>query len=605
VATFETSLLIRRPLAPTFDFVTDFRNAPRWDPRTYDANKVTPGPVGAGTRFLLLGGMFSRETLDRLRVPDWLRPTTELPYEVVSFVAPSEMVVRGETRTLRYEDRLTFSEEAGGTRLHYWATMELKGVLAVGEPIFQPIFRAIGADATRGMPAAVEAAVPDDHSAPAPAPAPDPAPAPPVLPLPGSPIVTPDDVRRVVALEEQAFLRNLLITQGYHDVSKTILTRTGGADMNWCTLGSWASKTAGTFIRDEEVPAVFRKLLEGKGPLRPAFEELQRKLNPGQDPRAPKLIDVINQILRDCSTYIMVGNKVVYAELAQCCASFVHALGADTAPDPAKLAAFQAQYTEGDPQPDEVEWTPERTLRYRARGGQGLLRGMTGNLYRAMFEADPKRRAERILLANAQGGLHEQTRLQPYIAGGIDAPIENTLVAWAHAHVDRSMPEASRGPLHAVVDAAMPALGRMIKEAWQDFSTDALMTLTLPDTVLHLGHPIPADPGAPLVPPLLETIADPELAAVLAKYDALEIRIEKSRFSKLKDRIRSLFGESPVSGGELADVGAMNWTDFDQRMRYILTLFRLRQQDAHLFQQPFTDAQRAAMFAGTVPPGPL
>lgn len=597
MATFETSLVIRRPLAPTFDFVTDFRNAPAWDPRTYDARKTTPGPVGAGTRFALRAGPIPKPWLDRLRVPDRLRPTGELPYEVVSFAAPREMIVRGESQLLRYEDRLTFSEEAGGTRLHYWSMMELKGVLAVGEPILQRLFDRIGADATRGIPAAVEAAVPDDHTVPAPIVPP--------LPLPGSPIVTPDDVRRVVALEEQAFLRNLLITQGYHDVSKTILARTGGVDMNWCTLGSWASKTAGTFIRDEEVPAVFRKLLEGKGPLRPAFEELQRKLNPGQDPRVPKLIDVINQILRDCSTFIMVGNKVVYEELAQCCASFVHALGADAAPDPAKLAAFQAQYTEGDPQPDEVEWGPDRTLRHRARGGQGLLRGMTGNLYRAMFEADPKRRAERILLANAQGGLHEQTRLQPYIAGGIDAPIERTLVAWAHAHVDRNMPEAGRGPLHAAVDAAMPALGRMIKEAWQDFSTDALMTLTLPDTVLHLGHPIPADPGAPLVPPLLETIDDPELAAVLAKYDALEIRIERSRFSKLKDRIRALFGESPEGGGELADVGAMNWTDFDQRMRYILTLFRLRQQDAHLFQQPFTDAQRAAMFAGQVPPGPL
>ena len=53
------------------------------------------------------------------------------------------------------------------------------------------------------------------------------------------------------------------------------------------------------------------------------------------------------------------------------------------------------------------------------------------------------------------------------------------------------------------------------------------------------------------------------------------------------------------------DVEALNWTDFEQRMRYILTLFRLRQQDADLFQPPFTEAQQAALFAGRIPPGPL
>ena len=37
-------------------------------------------------------------------------------------------------------------------------------------------------------------------------------------------------------------------TQGYHDVSGLLRARTGGVDINWCTLGSWASKTAGRFI---------------------------------------------------------------------------------------------------------------------------------------------------------------------------------------------------------------------------------------------------------------------------------------------------------------------------------------------------------------------
>lgn len=427
MSTFESSFVISRPLAATFAFVTDFRNTPKWDPRSYDARKTTMGPIGLGTEFLLLGGLFTKETLAKFHVPDVLRQTSELPYQVVVFVPGQEMIVRGETSTLRYEDHLVFTAEGDVTRLRYSATMELKGVLKIGDPLLGPLFNAIGADATRGIPAAVEAALSPDGTLLAP----------PARALPNSPITTPDDVRRVVALEDDLYLRNVLITQGYHDLSQQILARTGGGDMNWCTLGSWASKTAGTFIRDEEVPAPFRKFLEGGGPLQLAFDEVQRKLHPDTEAKPPKLIEIARAILHDCSTFIMVGNKLVFEELAGCCAAFVQTLGGDRAFDAAKLAAFQAQYREGEPLPDEVEWSPERTLISQARGGQSTLRGMVGNLYKAMFETDLKKRAELILLANAQGGIHEQTRLQPYIVGGIDAPLDDTLVAWAHKHVDR------------------------------------------------------------------------------------------------------------------------------------------------------------------------
>ena len=599
MATFETSFIIPRPLAATFAFVTDFRNAPRWDPRAYEAKQLTPGPIGLGTRFLLVGGLIARPTLDRFHVPDWLRQTSDLEYEVVSFVPQRELVVRGETAMLRYEDHLVFSAEGDGTRLRYSAEMELKSVLQIGDPILAPLFHAIGEDATRGIPAAVCAAVPASAAPIAGGAA--------GLPLPPSPIVGPDDVRRVVELHDHRVLRNLLITQGYHDVSRQILARTGGADMNWCTLGSWASKTAGTFIRDEEVPSMFRKLLEAAGPLRLAIGEIEQRLSQlvGTNAQPPHLIDIINAILHDCSTYIMVGNKVVYAELAQCCADFVHVLGADKVFDPARLATFQATFAEGDPQPDAVEWGPDRTLISHPRGGQSMLRGMVAALYRAMFETDPKRRAEQILLANARGGLHEQTRLQTYIVGGLNAPLENTLVAWAHRYIDRDTPVVGRTVLHTVVDEGMPAIGRAIERAWQQFSTDMLMTLTLPDCVLHLGHPIAQAGDDPLFPPALQIIEDPELAALLDRYGALHVKIERRPLARIKDRVQQLLEAIGMRGDDLADVGAANWTDLDQRMRYILTLFRIRQQDTSLFAQPFTDEQRAAMFGGRVPPGPL
>jgi len=590
MATFTTKLVIPRPLAATFAFVTDFRNAPLWDPHTCAAQQVTPGPVGLHTKFLLRGGLLGQQTLERLHVPNALRPSMALPYEVVAFVPEHEMVIRGETALLRYEDHLLFAAEGDSTQLRYTATMALKGVLAVGNPLLQPLLAMLGAAATRDLPAAVAAALPFP---------------PPTLTWPTSPLVNPDDVRRVVALDAQPLLRNLLITQGYHDVSQMLRARTGGVDINWCTLGSWASKTAGRFIRDEQLPAVFRHLLAGSGPCRRALDAMQRSLS--QDTAAPPcdVLAIVRAILHDCATYIMTGNTIVYAELAQCCTDFVHTLGGDRVPDSAKLAAFQARYTEGAPEPDAVAWGPQRTLIFQAQGGQGLLRGMVGHLYQAMFETDPKKRAEHMLFANAQGGLHEQTRLQPYIVGGLNAPIAHTLLAWAHHHVDSATPEAGRGHLHTAIDVQLPGLGRLIEDAWQYFATDALMTLTLPDGVLHLGDPIPQEPGTPLLPPVLETIADPALAALLDRYDALRLDRQPSVGDWLKHRLCALLEGHAVDAGALVDVEALNWTDFEQRMRYILTLFRLRQQDADLFQPPFTEAQQAALFAGRIPPGTL
>src|SRR5262249_7759627 len=179
---------------------------------------------------------------------------------------------------------------------------------------------------------------------------------PPTLAWPTSPLVNPDDVRRVVALDAQPLLRNLLITQGYHDVSQMLRARTGGADINWCTLGSWASKTAGGGIPDEQHPAGVRPPPPRSPPCPRAPPPLQRSLP--QDTAAPPcdVLAIARAILHDCATYIMTGNTIVYAELAQCCADFVHTLGGDRVPDSAKLAAFQARYTEGAPAPDAVAW---------------------------------------------------------------------------------------------------------------------------------------------------------------------------------------------------------------------------------------------------------
>lgn len=402
------------------------------------------------------------------------------------------------------------------------------------------------------------------------------------------PILSPDDVRRVVKLDGEPVLRNLLITQGYHDLSEAMRSRTGRDGINWCTLGTWASKTAGEFIRNDEIPKVFLDLLEKKnvfGKVAAAFDPL-------------KLLELVRRIIDDVSTYIMTGNRVVFAELAQVFADFLAALGSDTSPDPARLRRFQETLSDGEPEPDITAWDPDRrAIVVKTAGGQGKLREMVANYYAAMFEKDPKRRAELLLLANAQGGIHEQTRLQPYIAGSIDAPLTETLLAHTHDHVEQTVATAPlRAGLHAFVDTTFPAIGRAIEKLWEEFSTVEMMKLTLPDGVIRLGYPIPQEGGERIIPSDLVTIENPALRALLADYDALE---------RLHDGIAKLLGHDHTVTKFVLAAAAHDWVDYRERMRFIMALFRSRAEDGNLTAQPFTATQLADIRSGRLPVGPM
>jgi hypothetical protein len=154
MATYQTILTVPQSVEETFSFVSDFRNAALWDPRTYAVEKSTEGPIGVGTRFMLTGGMLRQDLLGRLHIPESVAGMP-LPYDVVEFDAPNEFVLEGESRVFRYRDHLEFSADDGGTLLHYAAELELKGAFAVGERLLQAMFQRIGDDATRDLPATV------------------------------------------------------------------------------------------------------------------------------------------------------------------------------------------------------------------------------------------------------------------------------------------------------------------------------------------------------------------------------------------------------------------------------------------------------------------
>jgi hypothetical protein len=357
---------------------------------------------------------------------------------------------------------------------------------------------------------------------------------------------TPADVQRIAAIENPV-IRNLEITYSYSRLAAAFAERTGKA-ANWCTYATWASRQAGETIRGEDLREhLERRLWEGRWLLHPVATLGRRLLKRGlfqPETRLGRLTAELHtpfDAFERASGSVARGNLKVFAE----------------------IGLVFARYLDGE----------------RLHVEPGLLSKAFTHYDRMQAERDPKRRAELTLLANLEIGLHEQTRLQPQILEALDAAFA-TQEDLGRRVVEALFPSAPswwrilRGPATAAVALVARAIQRASSKLAREVITDSMMTLTLPGRVLALGTNL-ADPS----PSELADPADPELKELLARFE-------------------------PVPP-ELDDCGARDWSDLDQRMHYIVHLFRAFQLDEQLADSPFTPDQVARFSRGVIPEGDL
>jgi hypothetical protein len=137
---------VHTPRSPeeAFDFISDFRHASLWDPRTKSVRKLTDGPIGRGTKFLLTASLFGTEL--------------DFPYEIVEFERAVHVLFAGHTPFFEYRERVSFSAEPPGTRIEWDAHMSLRSILVFGNPVLSLVYQRIGNDATGGIVAALDRA---------------------------------------------------------------------------------------------------------------------------------------------------------------------------------------------------------------------------------------------------------------------------------------------------------------------------------------------------------------------------------------------------------------------------------------------------------------
>jgi hypothetical protein len=380
-------------------------------------------------------------------------------------------------------------------------------------------------------------------------------------------------VNRIVALADPT-IRNLQITQSYCELSQA-LCQFIGSGANWCTFATWASKQAGVTIRQEDLARTFERFLDRSPELSEAIDRIATslaELESGRDantlrPSIRHLLDP-QVIFERTSDAVARGNRKVFEEIGREFARFVVTFRDDVVFDAEKLARFCEALKPGEP-PD----------------GQDYLGRALTHLYQARYESQPKAKAELMLLANLQIGLHEQTRLRPEIAAALDAPLLDPDRLKSRI-LDALLPRPSlflrlrlfasrllgwKSPLAHAAEL----LSGHLRALTHSVITECLMTLALPpDLVLRLGRDLSGE-----FPEMLQQLSHAELLGLLARIDS--------------------------TPGSMAQSGTDNWSDLNDRMHFIADLFRAYQEWPQLFDPAFTPAQVLEIKAGRKPEGRL
>ncbi|MBA3748940.1 MAG: hypothetical protein H0W96_15820 [Solirubrobacterales bacterium] len=375
---------------------------------------------------------------------------------------------------------------------------------------------------------------------------------------------TVEEVARISAMSNP-ILRNLEITQCYGRLSAAMAQRTGSC-ANWCTFATWASRQAGRTIRGEDLIETLRtRLAHGPQLLHPWASLGRMILRHGlfqPDTLLGRLTAQLHtpfDVFERTSEAVARGNQKVFEEIGREFARYLHEVAADAGAGSPQLRAFLDGLREGEP--------PE---------GQRYLRQAFTRYARVGVTTDPGERAALILLANLEIGMHEQTRLQPEIRESLDAPndvaedLDRRLMLVLMPWWRRPVPRVVAAPVDALGVRAQRSMAGMLRE----IITRSLMVMSLPGRVLALG----ADMDEPF-PIQLRELRDADLVALFERF-------------------------GPAVPGTTA-TGARDWSDFDQRMRYIAHLFRAYHLHEELLGPPFTPTQVQAFASGEIPDGDL
>jgi hypothetical protein len=135
MARYTATVPSSRPANATFAYLADFSTTAEWDPGIARTSRLDDGPVGVGSRFLVVSRFLGRDV--------------ELTYEITEHDPGARRVVlRGENATTVSVDEIVVGEDA---RVTYDADLRLKGPGRLFDPVLGLLFGRLGDRAADGL----------------------------------------------------------------------------------------------------------------------------------------------------------------------------------------------------------------------------------------------------------------------------------------------------------------------------------------------------------------------------------------------------------------------------------------------------------------------
>ncbi|MGD1013736.1 MAG: hypothetical protein ABR963_05025 [Acidimicrobiales bacterium] len=374
--------------------------------------------------------------------------------------------------------------------------------------------------------------------------------------------VTKDHIEQVLAIDDRV-LRNYWVTQSYGDFASALTALLEANTANWCTFGTWASRTVGANMRGEALPEwLHNRVLMPDGLMgltnevkeAPRWHHLHHVLT---DVTPEHLMDVTRSLLGEMAINLSDGNTEVFAEITPPAAVFIEVAGSGARGSDARARVLAA--CEGAPEFDGVN---------RLHAGYDLYCD-------ALDEPDPILKSQKILAGSLQLAIHEQNHLQPVIVSSMDMGV-NLAAARLKEKVMKGAADLEK--IESELDKALSPAARWIGDTWDDIMTATLGTLQSPEGTMRLDHDVPTPSGLTFVPEDLVDVRVNELQTLLARFNRAK-----------EDGVRSL---------------ARNWADFEDRMNFITNLFVSRHHVPEMFAEPFDQSIVESIEADRTPPPP-
>lgn len=118
----QASIEIKRPADEVFAYAADVGHFPEWSSEAIEAEQISEGPLGAGTRVRAVGKFLGRRL--------------EQTIEVTAYEPPARFAFKALTGPIKSENSLTFESVGDSTKVTEAVDFDSGGFFGVADPLF-------------------------------------------------------------------------------------------------------------------------------------------------------------------------------------------------------------------------------------------------------------------------------------------------------------------------------------------------------------------------------------------------------------------------------------------------------------------------------------